>query len=186
MGTSSIRHISDYIRQTHQSCLQAIPNLWFKAVVRLNDGAKSYAHLMLYVDHCFSNNYKTMAALQDFWQIFPNESWIHQGPPWYVIRLQASNGSPGQWCACLECMSKQVMSKMQFLILWIHIEHFTTLVARNWGETSYLVHDQQGLHLNLMRSELNPEKTNCSPIQARVIDCIVEPGRVDIITEVST
>jgi hypothetical protein len=69
-GGSFSCHLSDCMKHLKYKSYRADPDLWYKPMVRPEDGFLYYAYILLYVDDCLFIHHNTEDALQELDKFF--------------------------------------------------------------------------------------------------------------------
>ena len=70
-GASFSRRLADCMRTLGYTSCKADPDLWFKPMVRPDDGFKYYAYVLLYVDNCLCIHHDATSTLLKIDKYFP-------------------------------------------------------------------------------------------------------------------
>jgi len=181
-GASFNRHISDCMRQMGYEPCKADPDLWMKPVVRPEDGVKYYAYILLYVDDCLCIHHDAVAALQELDKYFQMKPGSIGDPDIYLgtklRKVILDNGVYAWGASPSKYVQDAVANVEQYLALHYHGRSLKNKFSGPW---------QSGYASELDETpELDAEQANYYQSQVGVLHWIVEIGRVDIITEVST
>ena len=163
----------------YHPCL-ADRDLWYKSIVRPDDGYKCYACMLLYVDDCLSIHYDATSALDEL--------------DWYFQMKPGSIGDPQYY---LGAKLRQCTLPNGVMAWGMSFSKYVQEAVRNVED--YLRRNQQpGLSKRATAPfpsgyaaelddtrQLTPSEANYYQSQVGILRWIVELGRVDIITEVS-
>jgi ribosomal protein L31E len=181
-GSSFQRHLADCMRMIgYQSC-KADPDLWYKAMVRPEDGFKYYGYVLLYVDDCLCINHDAERALQEIDKYFPMKAGSIGDPDIYLgaklRKVRLTNGVEA-WAMSPSKYVKDAVANAEIYL------------AENFGGRKLLKRASAPWPTDYVAEldtskELNSTLASYYQSQIGVLHWMVELGRVDIITEVST
>ena len=181
-GASFNRHISDCMRQLGYESCRADPDLWIKPMVRPDDGTKYYAYILLYVDDCLCIHHDAVSALQELDKFFQMKPGSIGDPDIYLgskLRKVILDNGVYAWSSSPSKYVQDAVSNVErYLTLHYPGRKLRNKLAGPWP-TGYVSELDES-------PELDVDKANYYQSQVGVLHWIVELGRVDIITEVST
>ena len=181
-GGSFSRHIGDCMRNMGYEPCKADPDLWYKPMIRPEDGFKYYAYLLLYVDDCLAIHHDATSALEELDKFFMMKPGSIGDPDIYLgAKLRKVQLDNGVWAWSMS-PSKYVQESVR------NVEEY---LAANYG----------GRKLNKRASapwpnrdyspeldttpELDEKAASYYQSQCGVLRWMIELGRIDCITEVS-
>ena len=181
-GGSFTRHIADCMRTLGYEPCKADPDLWMKPMVRPDDGFKYYAYILLYVDDCLAISHNATAALQEIDHYFKMKEGSIGDPDIYLgskLRLVTLENGVQAWSLS---PSKYVQES---------VRNVREYVRKNFGGRSLPKRASGPWPRDYAAEmdttpELGHDLANYYQSQVGVLHWIVELGRVDIVTEVST
>ena len=95
-GASFSRHIADCMRHLGYNSCKADPDVWYKPMVRPDDGEKYYSYMLLYVDDCLCIHHDAETALQQLDKYFQMKPGTIGDPDIYLggklRKVQLNNG----------------------------------------------------------------------------------------------
>ena len=180
-GASFNRHLSDCMRHIGYEPCRADPDLWFKAVIRPDDGFKYYAYILLYVDDALAVHHDAMAALIELDHYFKMKPGSIGPPNIYLgskLRQVTLDNGVVAWSSS---SSKYVQDAVANVEAYLMKNYDGRKLAKRCSgpwPNQYLAELDES-------PELSPTKANYYQSQIGVLHWIVELGRIDIVTEVS-
>ena len=181
-GASFNHHISDCMRHMGYQPCKADPDLWLKPVVRPDDGTKYYAYMLLYVDDCLCIHHDAEGALKALDKYFQMKPGSIGSPDIYLgakLRQVMLDNGVSAWSASpSKYVQDAVANVEQYLTTQYSGRKLKNKASGPWP-TGYASELDE-------TPELGAEKANYYQSQVGVLHWMVELGRVDIITEVST
>ena len=178
-GQSYTRHIADCMRHLGWKPCLADSDLWYKAMVRPEDGFKYYAYILLWVDDVLAISHDATAALKELDRYFPMKKGSIGDPDLYLgaklRKVTLANGveawslSPSKYVQEAVRTTEARMRKKGIL--------FVKRVSRPWPANYVAELDAT--------PELDAGDANDYQSIIGILHWIVELGRVDMITEVS-
>ena len=181
-GASFSNHLADCMRTLGYLRCKADGDLWFKPMVRPNDGFKYYAYMLLYVDDVLCINHDANAALYELDHYFMMKKGSIGDPDMYLgsklCQVQLDNGV---WAWSISS-SKYVQEAVKNVEPWLAKDCAGSKLKKRatapWpiGYVSELD----------TTKELEPSKAQYYQSLIGVLHWMCELGRVDILTEVST
>ena len=180
-GASYCRHLADCMRTIGYTPCKADPDLWFKPMVR-EDGFKYYAYVLLYVDDVLCIGHDATSQLHEIDKFFMMKKDSMGDPDIYLgvklRRTRLKNGVVAWGMSSSKYVQDAVKNANDYLK-----EHFggRTLPRKAAGpwKRDYVAETDTS-------PELGTTLASYYQSQIGVLHWIVELGRVDIITEVST
>jgi len=181
-GASFNRHISDCMRQLGYEPCWADPDLWYKPMIRPDDGFKYYAYILLYVDDCLCIHHDAEGALKELDKYFQMKPGSIGNPDVYLgskLRMVTLDNGVQAWSSSPSKYIQDAVTNVEnYLATQYPGRKLKNKLSGPWpGDYASELDDSP---------ELDPTKANYYQSQVGVLNWIVELGRVDIITEVST
>ena len=180
-GASFGRHISDCMRHLGYVPCKADPDLYYKPMVRPDDGFKYYAYMLAYVDDLLSIHHDAMGALQELDKYFVMKKGSIGDPDIYLgaklRQVTLPNGVHAWGASPSKYVQDAVKNVGEYLAKNFDGRKFQKRVSGPWP-TDYASELDE-------TPELSPAMANYYQSEVGVLHWIVELGRVDIITEVS-
>ena len=179
-GASFRQHLADCMRLCgYKSCL-ADPDLWYKPMVRPEDGHKYYAYMLLYIDDALSIHHDATGELETLDKYFQMKPGSIGDPDIYLgaklRKVQLENGVWAWGMSPSKYIQEAVRNVEQHLkernLPGLKKKAATPLPAGYIPELD-------------LCEELNADDANYFQSQIGVLRWTVELGRVDMITEVS-
>ena len=180
-GASFGRHISDCMRHLGYLPCKADPDLYYKPMVRPDDGFKYYAYMLAYVDDLLSIHHDAMEALQELDKYFVMKKGSIGDPDIYLgaklRQVTLPNGVHAWGASPSKYVQDAVKNVGEYLAKNFDGCKFSKFLSGPWP-TDY------ASELDEM-PELIPAMANYYQSEVGVLHFIVELGRVDIINQVS-
>ena len=180
-GSSFGRHLADCMRQLEYVPCLADPDLWMKRMVRPDDGFEYYAYVLLYVDDVLAISHDSEITIREIDKFFPMKDGSVGDPDIYLgAKLRKVNLNNGVWAWSLS-PSKYVQEAVKNTEKHVRDKGNMTLPKRAtapWPSNYVAELDTS--------AELSPEWANYYQSLVGALHWMVELGRVDMITEVST
>ena len=181
-GGSYGRHISDCMQTLGYTPCKADPDLWMKPMIRPDDGVKYWAYVLLYVDDCLAIHHDAEGALLEIDKYFQMKKDSIGDPDIYLgaklRKITLDNGV----VAWNFSPSKYIQEAVRNVELYLDKNFGGRKLAKSarapWPRDYYSELDTT--------AELDPTLAQYYQSQIGVLHWIVELGRVDIMTEVST
>jgi hypothetical protein len=180
-GASFGRHLANCMRELGYTSCKADPDVWMKAMVRLDDGFKYYAYILLYVDDVLCIHHDAVTAIKQLDKYFPMKPGSIGDPDIYLgtklRQVELSNGvfawsmSPSKYIKDAVKNVEKALSKMD------GSRRLPTKCSAPWPRDYVSELDDS--------PELSPTDANYYQSLIGVLHWMVEIGRVDMITEVS-
>ena len=180
-GGSFGRHIADCMRTLgYQSC-SADPDLWYKPMVRPDDGFKYYAYILLYVDDCLCIHHDATTALTELDKYFPMKKGSIGDPDIYLgaklRRVKLDNGVHAWGMSSSKYVQEAVRNAETYLGMNFGGRKLAKRASAPWPHDYVSELD--------VSSELDATLASYYQSQIGILHWMIELGRVDIITEVS-
>ena len=180
-GASFRRHLADCMRHMGYTSCKADADLWFKPMVRPEDGEKYYAYILLYVDDCLAIHHNPRQALEELDKYFEMKKGSIAEPDIYLgakLRTVRLDNDVKAWSMSA---SKYVQETVN------NVEDY---LGKNFGGCQLSKKANSPWPYEYVSEldtspELKPDLANYYQSQIGVLHWMVELGRVDIITEVS-
>jgi len=180
-GASFGRHLADCMRTLgYKPCL-ADADLWFKPVVRPDDGFKCYSYILIYVDDILAIHHDATKALCDIDKFFPMKKGSIGDPDIYLgaklRQVQLNNGVYAWGMSSSKYVQEAVRNTEAYLQQHFGGRKLPKRATAPWP-TDY------SAELDVS-PELTPKQASYYQSQIGILHWMVELGRVDIIVEVS-
>ena len=180
-GNSFRSHLADCMRNLgYRPCL-ADPDLWYKPMTRPDDGFRYYAYLLLYVDDCLCVHHDAEGQLHELDKFFKMKPGSIGDPDLYLGAKVKKTVLPNGVVAWGLSPSKYVQEAVKNVE-----EHLAKQGGRKLAKrasapfpTGYIPELDQ-------TRELNEKESSYYQSLIGILRWMVEIGRTDIITEVST
>ena len=180
-GGSFSRHLADCMRTLGYEPCKADSDLWWKPMVRPDDGFKYYAYVLLYVDDCIAIHHDGEGALREIDKYFAMKKDSIGDPDVYLgaklRKTQLDNGVYAWGLSPSKYVQESVRNAELYLAENFGGRKLPKRVNGPWP-TDYLAELDN-------TPELSPVLAAYYQSQVGVLHWIVELGRIDIITEVS-
>jgi hypothetical protein len=181
-GSSFQRHLADCMRMIGYHSCKADPDLWYKAMIRPEDGFRYYGYILLYVDDCLCINHDAEHALRELDKYFPMKAGSIGDPDIYLgakLRKVKLDNGVESWAMSPSKYVKDAVANAEIYLA----ENFggrklSKRASAPWP-TDYAAELDD-------TKELDPTLASYYQSQIGILHWMVELGRVDIITEVST
>jgi hypothetical protein len=179
-GASFRNHLADCMRTLgYEPCL-ADPDLWYKPMTRPDDGHKYYAYMLLYVDDCLCIHHDGVSALKELDHYFKMKKGSIGNPDIYLgakLKEMVMPNGVRAWAMSPAKYVKEATNNVEARLL----KEGRRLPRRATAPFP------TGYAPELDTSpELNAADANHYQSEIGILRWMVEIGRVDIITEVST
>jgi hypothetical protein len=181
-GASFGRHLADCMRELGYMSCKADPDVWMKEMVRLDDGCRYYAYILLYVDDVLCIHHDAVNVIKQLDKYFPMKPGLIGDLDIYLgtklQQVELSNGvfawsmSPSKYIKDAVRNVEKALSKMdggRRLLL--------TRCSAPWPRDYVSELDDS--------PELSPTDANYYQSLIGVLHWMVEISQVDMITEVS-
>ena len=180
-GASFRNHLADCMRTQGYKPCQADPDLWMRAETRPDDGHRYYSYILLYVDDCLVIHHDAEGCLLKLNKYFKMKPGSIGDPSFYLgAKLKPIKLANGVVAWSLSA-SKYVQEAVQNVD--DHLQKTTGHGLDKRATCPFPVGYVPELDAT---KELDPEGVNYYQSQTGILRWMVELGRVDIITEVST
>jgi len=180
-GSSFRNHLADCMDTLgYKSCL-ADPDLWYKPMVRPDDGFEYYAYMLLYVDDCLSVHHDAMSALNELDYYFKMKEGSIGDPDIYLggklRKMKLANGV----LAWSISPSKYIQEA---------VKNVEAYLAKNYNDRKLLKRAPTPFENDYAPEmdttpELNADQASYYRAQIGILRWMVELGQIDIITETS-
>ena len=181
-GASFGRHISDCMKTLEYKRCKADSDLWYKPMVRPDDGERYYAYVLLFVDDCLAIGHDAASQLREIDRYFPMKPGSIGDPDIYLgaklKSVQMENGVHAWGMSSSKYVQEAVSNAEAYLGANFGGRKLPTTKAKGPWPTDYVSELDT-------TPELSPKLATYYQSQIGVLHWIVELGRVDIITEVS-
>ena len=180
-GTTFGRHISDCMRHLGYKPCRADPDLWMKPMVRPDDGFRYWAYILLYVDDCLAIHHDATSALEQLDKYFQMKPGSIGDPNFYLgakLRKVTLDNGVEAWSISASKYVQEAVRNCETFIKKNLPGGMPKKAPGPWP-TNYVSELDE-------TPELSPALANFYQSLVGVVRWIVELGRVDVITEVST
>ena len=178
-GASFGRHIADCMHQLGHKPCKADPDLWFKPMVRPDDGFHYYAYFLLYVDDILSVHHDGEQALHELDKFFQMKPGSIGDPDIYLgaklRKVQLDNGVHAWGMSASKYVNEAVHNAEDCLAANFGGQKLPKRASAPWPSDYVSELDSS--------PELNVNLANYCQSQIGVLNWMVELGHVDIITE---
>jgi Reverse transcriptase (RNA-dependent DNA polymerase) len=181
-SASFSKHLADCMRHMDYEPCRADGDLWYKSMIRPDDGFEYYAYILLYVDDCLCIHHDPKGELTRLDKYFMMKPGSIADPDMYLgAKLRKIQLANGVW-SWSQSASKYVQQAVNnFETCLVKHKYCRKLPKRASGP--WLRDYRPELDES---KELNHDMASEYQTQIGVLHWIVELGRIDIITEVST
>ena len=181
-GASFNRHLADCMGTIGYSRCKADPDLWFKPKVRPDDSVSYYSYILIYVDDILCVDHDAMSVLSKLDRFFKVKLGSMGDPDLYLgaklRKVQLDNGVYAWGFSSSAYVQEAVRNVETFLSREYGGRTLTKRAPAPWP-CNYLAEMDT-------TPELNPTMATYYQSQVSVLQWVVQLGRVDMITEVST
>ena len=181
-GASFGRHLADCMRTLGYLPCKADADLWYKPMVRPDDGFSYYAYVLLFVDDCLAISHDARTTLEEMDRYFPMKPGSIGEPDIYLgaklKQVMLDNGVYAWGLSSSKYVQESVRNAENYLGENFGGQKLPTKRASGPWPTDYSSETDT-------TPELSPKLASYYQSQIGVLHWIVELGRVDIITEVS-
>ena len=180
-GQAFGEHIADCMRKLGYTPCLADPDLWMKPEIRPSDGHKYYAYILLYVDDVLVIHHDANAELERIDNHFEMKPGSMGDPDLYLgakLRKVTIDGTDAWSFSSSKYVQASVQNVEEFLNKRFNGRKLAKKVGTPWKANYHSELDDT--------EELDPEMASYYQSQVGVLHWMVELGRVDIMTEVST
>jgi hypothetical protein len=180
-GASFRNHLADCMRSLgYKSCL-ADQDVWYKAMTRPDDGFEYYAYILLYVDDVLAIHHDGEQALRDINYFFKMKKGSIGSPDMYLgPKLRSIQLPNGVWTWSAS-PAKYVQDAVRQVKEYLDKNYDGRTLPKKASAPFPKGYRPEMDSLE----ELGPDLASYYHSQIGVLRCMVEIGRVDIITEVS-
>lgn len=181
-GNSFRSHLADCMHNLgYKPCL-ADPDLWYKPMTREDDGFKYYAYILLYVDDCLCVHHDAEGQLLELNKFFKMKPGSIGDPDIYLGAKIKKTVLPNGVVAWGTSASQYVQEAVKNVEVHLAAKEGRKLKTK--GATGpFPLNYSAELDVT---PELTPDDATYYQSEIGVLRWMVELGRVDIITEVST
>ena len=180
-GAAFRNHLADCMRTLGYKPCKADGDLWYKPETRPDDGHAYYSYVLLYVDDCLCIHHDAVGAIKKIDKFFKMKDGSIGDPDVYLgAKLKPTRLNNGVTAWGMSA-SKYVQEAVANVEKYLAKEGLPGLVkkALNPFPTGYTPELDES-------RELNPTQANLFQSHIGILRWMVELGRVDIMTEVST
>jgi hypothetical protein len=180
-GASFRRHLADCMRHMGYTSCKADADLWFKPMIRPEDGEKYYAYILLYVDDCLAIHHNPRQALEELDKYFEMKKGSIAEPDIYLgakLRTVRLDNDVKAWSMSASKYVQEAVSNVEDYLG----KNFGGRILPKKANSPWPYEYVSELDTS---PELKPDLANYYQSQIGVLHWMVELGRVDIITEVS-
>ncbi|KAG7370183.1 reverse transcriptase RNA-dependent DNA polymerase [Nitzschia inconspicua] len=180
-GASYRNHISNCMRHLGYESCKADPDLWMKPRTRLDDGFEYYSYVLIYVDDILVISHDALVDLKKIDYYFKMKEGSIGDPDIYLGSKIRKIRLPNQVDAWMLSPTKYIMESVKNVERYLEKEYGQKLPKRVSGPfpTGYRPEID-------ITPELVGDEVSYFYSQIGVLRWIVELGRIDIITEVSS
>ena len=176
------RHLADCMRHLGYTACKADPDLWMRMEQRPDDGVWYYSYILFYVDDCLCIRHDAEEKLKEIDKFFPMKPGSIGDPDIYLgAKLRKVTLNNGVQCWALsptKYINEALATAAAYVKKEYGIDKFPKTGSGPWPN-GYVPETDES-------KELDPKKANYYQSIVGIMNWIVELGRVDIITEVST